>query len=161
MSLANVVATAWILLMMTLLLCDIVGRNIFGAPIAGVPEMVKFSIVGIVFLQVAHTHRKGEMIRSDGLLGVIAGAMPRVGAALDLLAIVAGAGVSFLLAWAVWPKALRAFHRGEMEGIAGHFQMPLWPFLTIVAAGSALLGLSFLLDLGKAAHRLRGKAPQS
>ncbi len=160
MSLANVVATAWILVMMTLLLCDIIGRDVFGAPIAGVPEMVKFSIVGIVFLQVAHTHRKGEMIRSDGLLGVISAAMPRFGALLDLLAIFAGAGVSLLLAWAVWPKALRAFHRGEMEGIAGHFQMPVWPFLTIVAVGSALLALSFLLDLPEAARRLRGKAVQ-
>lgn len=161
MSLANVVATAWILVMMVLLLGDILGRDLFGAPIAGVPEMVKFSIVGIVFLQVAHTHRKGEMIRSDGLLGVIAAARPRVGALLDLLAILAGAGVSFLLAWAVLPKALRAYDRGEMEGIAGHFQMPLWPFLTIVAVGSALLALSFLIDLPDAARRLRGKVIES
>ena len=48
MSLTNVVATTWILLLMVLIVADVVGRNAFLSPIAGVPEMVKYSIVGIV-----------------------------------------------------------------------------------------------------------------
>jgi len=146
MSAANVAATAWILLLMVLILSDVIGRNAFLHPIAGVPEMVKFSIVGIVFLQVAHTHRKGELIRSDGILGLLAKRRPRAGALLDCLGQLCGVAVSLMLAWAVYPKATRAFARGEMEGIAGHFQMPVWPFLAIVTGGSALLALSFAIS---------------
>lgn len=155
MSLANVAATAWILTLMLLILADVIGRNLLLAPVAGVPEMVKYSIVGIVFLQIAHTHRRGEMIRSDGLLGLAMARRPRLGAAMDLFAQLAGCAISLLLARAVWPKATRAFSRGEMEGVAGHFQMPVWPFLAIVSAGAALLAISFALSAWRAARRLR------
>lgn len=145
MAAANVAATVWILFLMGLLTADVLLRNLFGAPIAGVPEMVKFSIVGIVFLQIAHTHRLGEMIRSDGLLGIIMRRRPRIGLAMDVLAQLAGMVVATLLGRAVWPKAVRAFERGEMEGVTGHFEMPVWPFLAIVSCGAFLLALSFLL----------------
>ncbi|MDU9005632.1 TRAP transporter small permease subunit [Sedimentitalea todarodis] len=154
MSIANVAATVWILLLMVLILADVIGRNAFLSPIAGVPEMVKFSIVGIVFLQIAHTHRHGQMIRSDALLGMLMLRRPRIGALLDLVMQLAGAGVSLMIARAVWPKAVRAIDRGEMEGIAGHFQMPVWPFLVIVAGGAALLALSFLMSAISAARKV-------
>lgn len=155
MSLTNVVATTWILLLMVLIVADVVGRNAFLSPIAGVPEMVKYSIVGIVFLQVAHTHWKGQMIRSDGLLTLIAKSRPRVAAGFDLVAQLIGLGFTAALAWAVWPKVVRAFERGEMEGVSGHFTLPVWPFLAIIVAGSVLLSLSFLLSALIAARRLR------
>ncbi|WP_417681788.1 TRAP transporter small permease subunit [Roseibium sp.] len=155
MAAANVTATAWILVIMVLILGDVLGRNLFLHPIAGVPEMVKFSIVGIVFLQISHTHRRGEMIRSDGILGLVSERRPRLGAAMDLGAQLCGVAMSLALAWAVWPKATRAFRRDEMEGIAGHFQMPVWPFLVIVTFGSLLLALSFALEAARAAKRMQ------
>ncbi|MBR9762017.1 MAG: TRAP transporter small permease [Rhodobacteraceae bacterium] len=142
---ANVVATLWILGLMVLIVCDILGRETLGHPIAGVPEMVKFSIVGIVFLQISHTHRKGEMIRSDGILGMVRGRWPRAALALELLAQLCGAAFAGALAWAVWPKVVRAFERGEMEGVQGHFTLPVWPFLFLIVLGSVLLAASFLL----------------
>lgn len=157
MSAANVTATVWILLLMGLILADVIGRNAFLAPIAGVPEMVKYSIVGIVFLQIAHTHRHGQMVRSDAVLGLLMQRRPRIGALLDLVTQLAGVAVALMLARAVWPKAVRAFERGEMEGIAGHFQMPVWPFLAIVAGGAALLALSFLITAVQAARKVAGR----
>ncbi|WP_175483333.1 TRAP transporter small permease subunit [Salinihabitans flavidus] len=151
---ANVIATAWILVIMVMILVDVIGRNAFLTPLAGVPEMVKYSIVGIVFLQVAHSHRHGELIRSDGLLGALTRRAPRTGAALDMLAQLAGVAVALMIAWSVWPKVIRAYERGEMEGISGHFQMPVWPFLAIVTAGSVLLAVSFLISAIYAAQRI-------
>lgn len=155
MSLANVVATTWILLIMALVVADVIGRNAFLHPIAGVPEMVKYSIVGIVFLQVAHTHWKGQMIRSDGLVKIVMRTRPRLAACFDFAAQIIGAGFTFLLARAVWPHTVRAYERGEMEGVTGHFTMPVWPFLLIIAGGSALLGMSFLLSAAIALRRIR------
>ena len=157
MSLTNVVATTWILLLMVLIVADVVGRNAFLSPIAGVPEMVKYSIVGIVFLQVAHTHWKGQMIRSDGLLALMGERRPRLAAGFDLVAQLVGVGFTADLAWAVWPKVIRAFERGEMEGVSGHFTMPVWPFLAIIVIGSVLLSLSFLLSAAIAARRLAAR----
>lgn len=158
MSLSNVVATTWILLLMALIVADVVGRNAILHPIAGVPEMVKYSIVGIVFLQVAHTHWKGQMIRSDGLLAMVASVRPRLAAGLDLVAQIVGAAFTFVLAWAVWPRMVKAFERGEMEGVSGHFTLPVWPFFLIIVVGSALLGLSFLLASAEALRRIRNPA---
>ncbi|MCW1931752.1 hypothetical protein [Pararhodobacter zhoushanensis] len=55
----NAVGTVWIVALMLLIVSDIAMRNIANAPIAGVPEMVSFSIVGIVFLQLSHALRAG------------------------------------------------------------------------------------------------------
>lgn len=145
MGAANIVATLWILGLMILIVCDILGREAFGQPIAGVPEMVMFSIVGIVFLQIAHTHRNGEMIRSDGILTAVRNKWPRTGLAMDIVAQLCGALFTSTLAWAVWPKVVRAYERGELSGVQGHFTLPVWPFMSLIVLGSSLLALSFLL----------------
>lgn len=155
MRVSNVVATLWILGLMVLIVSDILGRELFGKPIAGVPEMVKYSIVGIVFLQISHTHRAGEMIRSDGILGMVRKRSPKAGAAMDLVAQLCGMAFAGVLAWTVWPKMTRAYARGEMEGISGHFTMPVWPFLGLIVLGSALLALSFALAAAHAAQQMR------
>jgi TRAP-type mannitol/chloroaromatic compound transport system permease small subunit len=158
-SVANVIATTWILLLMVLIVGDVIGRNAFLAPIAGVPEMVKYSIVGIVFLQIAHTHARGHMIRSDGLLELVAVKRPRVAAGADLVAQIAGLAFTLLLAWAVWPRMSKAFSRGEMEGVSGHFELPVWPFQALIVLGSGLLAMSFLVAAWAAWLRMR--APQA
>ena len=153
--LANVAATAWIILLMVLIVADVLGRNVLAAPIAGVPEMVKFSIVGIVFLQITHTHVSGQMIRSDGLLNALIRRRPRLGHALDALAQATGAALTAALAWTVWPRLIKAYDRGEFEGAVGHFVLPVWPFLAIIVGGSALLSLSYLIQCWQAAQRAR------
>jgi len=158
MRVANVVATLWILGLMVLIVSDILGRELFGTPIAGVPEMVKYSIVGIVFLQIAHTHHAGEMIRSDGILGAVRRRSPRAGAAMDIVAQACGAGFAALLAYTVWPKMIRAFERGEMEGVSGHFTMPVWPFLGLIVLGSALLAVSFAMAAAHGLQQMRKAA---
>lgn len=157
--LANVAATAWIILLMVLIVADVLGRNFLAAPIAGVPEMVKFSIVGIVFLQITHTHVCGQMIRSDGLLNALIRLRPRLGHSLDAFAQATGAALTAALAWTVWPRLLKAFERGEFEGAVGHFVLPVWPFLAIIVGGSALLSLSYLVQCWQAVERARTGAP--
>ncbi|PHP65112.1 hypothetical protein CSC94_20545 [Zhengella mangrovi] len=158
-ALANAAATAWIIFLMALIVADVVGRNVFLSPIAGVPEIVKFSIIGIVFLQIAHTHAAGQMIRSDGLLSMIIRKRPRLGHAMDAIAQATGCGLTLALAWTVWPRMIKAFERGEFEGAAGYFALPVWPFLAIIIGGSLLLSLSFAVEALRAARRAGGRLP--
>ena len=78
----NALGTLWILALMVLINSDVIGRNLFNAPILGVPEMTSLSIVGIVFLQLADTLRCGRFTRAEILLDSLKRRRP---AAADLL----------------------------------------------------------------------------
>ena len=152
---ANAISTAWILALMALVVADVFLRNAFLAPIPGVPEIVKYSIVGIVFLQIAHTHEIGAMIRSDGLLELLGRRNPMLAAILDATAQFSGMILTLALAYAGWPRIMRAIARGEMAGTQGHFLMPVWPFYAIMIAGSLMLSISFAFALYDSISRMR------
>ena len=52
----NALGTLWIFALVVLLNTDVLGRNFFGKPLLGVPEILSISIVGIVFLQLAQRY---------------------------------------------------------------------------------------------------------
>src|SRR5690606_14363659 len=81
----NAIGTVWIFFLMALISADVIGRGAFDAPILGVPEIVQFSIVGIVFLQLAHTLRHGALTRSDVILRGLLTRVPAIGHALQLV----------------------------------------------------------------------------
>ena len=51
----NVLGTLWIVAITLLITADVTGRAFFNSPIFGVPEIVKISVVGIVWLQMSYT----------------------------------------------------------------------------------------------------------
>ena len=65
MAVLNAVGTAWVAALTVLICSDILGRALFSSPIIGVPEIVKVSVVAIVWLQMAHTLKIGGHLRSD------------------------------------------------------------------------------------------------
>jgi len=64
----NALGTLWIVALMLLINSDVLGRNLLGAPVRGVTELVSLSIVGIVFLQLADTLHSGRFTRAEVLL---------------------------------------------------------------------------------------------
>jgi TRAP-type mannitol/chloroaromatic compound transport system permease small subunit len=136
----NVLGSSLILVLMVLVGVDVAGRNLFGAPVSGVPEMVTLSIVAIVFLQIPQALRAGRMTQSDGFLKLLAARRPRVADALatmfDLIAI----AVVWVIVKATWPIFTRAFERGEFIGALGDFTAPVWPVkLTLIIGGVMLI----------------------
>ena len=127
----NALGSAWIFLLMLLILADVVGRGAFSAPVRGVPEMVALSIVAIVFMQAAHTLKIGRMTRSDAVLDKLAGTRPRTRSALLAVNDVFGFAVMAILAWATGPRAFksweyqglrrrgRLFHRADLADLPG------------------------------------------
>ena len=67
-SILNAMATLWIFLIMFLTTADVLGRMFFNAPITGTPELIKVSLVGIVFMQLSHTFWMNRHIRSELIL---------------------------------------------------------------------------------------------
>lgn len=143
-TLASALGTIWIFAIMILIGCDVVGRQLFDAPVVGVTEIVSQSIVGIVFLQLADAQRRGRMIRSDVFLARILKSKPAVGFALLSFHNLAGAALMATLCWFSWPRLVDAWANDEYVGSLGNFTMAIWPFVAIVVVASGMSALYYL-----------------
>ena len=141
MAVLNAIGTAWVAAITVLICSDILGRLLFSAPIIGVPEIVKISVVAIVWLQMAHTLKIGGHLRSDVILGRLS---PRGRAVLDLLAYSLGAVVFGTLVFSGWHTMIAAWQIGEFEGEVP-MRVPTYPLRSIVLLGAALTAVQFVL----------------
>lgn len=137
----NAVGTVWVAAITLLICADILGRVLFSFPITGVPEIVKVSIVAIVWLQIPHTLKIGGHLRSDVVLRRLS---IRGRAIANLFAYALGALVFGLLVFSGWDTMIMAWEIGEFEGELP-VRVPTYPLRSIVLLGAALTCLQFLL----------------
>ncbi len=142
----NAIGTVWIVALMLLIVSDIAMRNILNAPISGVPEMVSFSIVGIVFLQLSHALRSGALTRSDILLDALADRWPRVRRVLLALFHLTGAVMLGIALWKFVPSLTAAwtYPQRNFMGSPGVFTLARWPLYALMVIGMAATILQFL-----------------
>jgi len=141
MAVLNALGTAWVAGLTVLICSDILGRALFSFPIIGVPEIVKVSVVAIVWLQMAHTLKIGGHLRSDVILGRLS---RRGRAIMNLIAYALGAVIFGLLVFSGWPTMILAWELGEFEGELP-VRVPTYPLRSIVLLGAGLTSLQFLL----------------
>jgi TRAP-type mannitol/chloroaromatic compound transport system permease small subunit len=143
----NALGTIWIIGLMVLINADIIGRGAFNAPIAGAPELVAFSIVGIVFLQLAHTLKSGSMTRSDVLLTVLERKAPRLRHLMLALFHLVGGLLMTLIAWKFWPSVAQAWSSPERHfmGNPGFFTIAQWPLFALMFAGIVAVAIQLLI----------------
>jgi TRAP-type C4-dicarboxylate transport system permease small subunit len=138
------IGTGWILVIMALICADVIGRGAFNAPILGVPELVQFSIVGIVFLQLPQTLRMGGLTRSDLLLSRVQRTYPRLGHAMELLFQLVGLALCVIIVATTWPLMIQAFKNSEFYGSTGVIQVPTGPLKCIIMIGAGMMALQLL-----------------
>ena len=149
---------------------DVVARGIFHAPIRGVTEIVIFSLVLIVFLQLPDVVNNDKLTRSDGLLSVLRVKKPAFADKLTRL-IDAVAGIFMaMIAWTIWPEFLDSFEtcqffrpidsggsdanlfsafsaalaRCDYFGTPGIFTAPWWPAKLVMFFGLSLSAIVFI-----------------
>lgn len=171
---ANAVGTLTVLVLVGVMNVDVVARNVFSAPFLGVIEVVIFSMVLIVFLQLPDVVRVNRLTRSDGLLVVLGTSHPRIAGILSR----AVDGVAFvfmgIIAFATFPEFIDTFSscyyitppefgpqptgnifadlgaataRCEYFGTPGVFTAPWWPARLAITASTALCSLLFLFKM--------------
>lgn len=140
---ANVAGSLLIFALVLLIGADVAGRNLFGAPVSGVPEIVSLSIVAIVFLQAPMALKAGRMTRSDGVLDMIRRRKPRVASGMETLFDLFGIGVLVAILYAHWPILVRSWERNDFVGAIGDFTAPTWPVKLMLLIGAGLLLLQF------------------
>jgi TRAP-type mannitol/chloroaromatic compound transport system permease small subunit len=152
----NAVGSAWVAAITVLVCADILGRLLFQYPLVGVPEIVKVSIVAIVWLQIPHTLKIDGHLRSDVVLRHLPG---RSRAVVDLFAYVLGALIFGLLVYSGWDTMITAWEMGEFEGELP-VRVPTYPLRSIVLLGAALTSLQFLLMAAEAVDRILSRGPR-
>ena len=158
--LLNALGTLWIIALMVLINTDVLGRNLFDAPVRGVTELVALSIVGIVFLQLADTLQTGRFTRADVLLEKIKRTRPAFAARLQALYHLVGAALMAAILWAAWSPLLEAIRIREYVGAIGDFTAPVWPVRLIMLIGLTTTLITFVLlawvDLRRASALQKG-----
>jgi tripartite ATP-independent transporter DctM subunit len=152
----NSVGTLWIFALMFLICADVAGRYLLNAPIKGAAEMVGYSIVTAVFLQMASTLRAGRFTRVELLIEPLQARRPGAGHAFSAVYHLVGAAMFALVTWGTWPKLRDAWAYDEITGTPGVFVFLIWPFLAAIVLGAAVTAAEFLLQfLGSAARAAR------
>ncbi len=143
--LLNALGTLWIIALMLLINTDVLGRNLFNAPVRGVTELVALSIVGIVFLQLADTLHSGRFTRADVLLARLKKTRPVFAARLQALYHLIGAGLMGIILWAAWQPLVDAIRIRQYVGAIGDFTAPVWPVRLIMLIGLCATLITFVL----------------
>ncbi|NOC94404.1 TRAP transporter small permease subunit [Ruegeria sp. HKCCD6604] len=150
---ANALGTLVVLALVVILNVDVVARGLFSAPLRGTYEMVQFSVVMIVFLQLPDVVRVDRLTRSDGFLNLIHHRRPGLTANLRRIINAASAIFMALIAYVTFPEFLHMWETQDYFGVPGLFTLPWWPVKLVIACGTALACVIFLLKVVTAQDR--------
>ncbi|HSD43504.1 MAG TPA: TRAP transporter large permease subunit [Burkholderiales bacterium] len=152
----NSVGTFWVFALMFLICADVAGRYLFSAPIKGAAEMVGYSIVTAVFLQMASALHAGRFTRVELIIEPLEAGRPAAAHAFNAVFNLLGAAVFAVVVWGTWPKLAYAWANGEITGTPGVFTFRIWPFLAVIVFGAAVTCGEFALRFVRAVQRAAG-----
>lgn len=135
---ANVFGSLFVLFLTATVIFDVIARGVFNAPFNGSVELVEFSVVFIVFLQLADVVRVGRLTRSDGLLRALGARRPRLTSAIRVVLDLIAAALMALIAVAIYPEVIEAWETNEYVGTPGVFTAPAWPIELAIFFGAVM-----------------------
>ncbi len=147
---ANAVGTLVVLALVIIVNYDAIARSLFNAPFLGAVEVVQFSMVLIVFLQLPDVIRVGRLTRSDGLLSLVGRRNPAAGKVLSRAIDLFSLTFMAIVAIAIWPEFVDMWESQDFFGIPGVFTAPWWPVKLVIFLSACLCALHFIL------HVIRG-----
>ena len=150
---ANAIGTLVVLGLVLIVNFDVVARGVFNAPFLGAVEVVQFSMVLIVFLQLPDVVRVNRLTRSDGFLVVIGHRHPKVAAGLRHVIDTISAVFMALIAVAIWPEFVEMFETRDYFGVPGVFTAPWWPIKLTIFLSASLCALIFALKVLRPADK--------
>ena len=150
---SNALGTLVVLALVVILNVDVIARGVFSSPIKGTYEMVQFSVVLIVFLQLADVVRVDRLTRSDGFLNLIGKRRPGIAANLRRIINAISAIFMGLIAYITFPEFLHMWDTQDYFGVPGLFTLPWWPVKLVISLGTTLACLIFILKVITAVDR--------
>lgn len=144
---ANALGTLVVLGLVAVVNYDAIARGGFDKPFMGAVEVVQFSMVLIVFLQLPDVVRVNRLTRSDGFLSLIGNRYPvvskRIGQLINAIACV----FMLLVSIAIWPEFLEMLETRDYFGVPGVFTAPWWPIKLVIFLSASLCCVLFALKV--------------
>ncbi len=144
---SNAIGTLVVLALVVVVNYDVVARGVFHKPFHGAVELVQFSMVLIVFLQLPDVVRVNRLTRSDGFLAIAGHRWPRLFIWIDRLINAIALVLMILIAVAIWPEFLEMWQTQDFFGVPGVFTAPWWPIKLVIFLSAVLCSLLFLAKL--------------
>jgi len=144
---ANAIGTLVVLGLVMVVNYDVVARGVFHKPFHGAVELVQFSMVLIVFLQLPDVVRVNRLTRSDGFLSIAGNRWPLVALALNKFINAVSCVFMLLIAIAIWPEFLDMLDTKDYFGVPGVFTAPWWPIKLVIFLSASLCCILFALKL--------------
>jgi len=136
----NSVGTGILMLMVVLMGVNVGLRYLFERPIPGTVELEEFMLAVLVFFGVAYTAVQKGHVRID----LVVSRFPQpVQAVVNSITSLFSLGLCFLIVWRSVVLAQTNWHYGATSVI---LHVPLFPFMFVIAFGSALLCLVLLAE---------------
>lgn len=146
---ANAAGTFVVILLIIVVNYDIIARGMFNKPFLGAVEVVQFSMVLIVFLQLPDVIRVGRLTRSDGFLGLLGRRNSTAGRTLSRFIDLVSALFMAIVAIAIWPEFVEMWESQDFFGVPGVFTAPWWPIKLVIFLSACLCVVHFLLHVVK------------
>jgi len=140
--------TLWIFALTFLICADVVARGWFDRPISGVAELVGYSIVGAIYLQLANTLQAGRFTRAEVLISALESKRPVAAAIFNASFSLLGIAVFAVIAVGSASKLVEAWPDLRF-GNEESFSILVWPLRLIVLGGALLAAVTYLLQLSR------------
>lgn len=144
---ANALGTLVVLGLVAVVNYDVVARGVFHKPFHGAVELVQFSMVLIVFLQLPDVVRVNRLTRSDGFLSILGNRWPGVASVLNRVINAVALVFMVLVAVAIWPEFVEMFETRDFFGVPGVFTAPWWPIKLVIFISAVLCSVLFALKV--------------
>ena len=144
---ANAAGTLVVLALVMVVNYDVVARGAFNNPFHGAVELVQFSMILIVFLQLPDVVRVNRLTRSDGFLVIIKNRFPTLHLWTDRFINFVACLFMVAVAVATWPEFLDMYETKDFFGVPGVFTAPWWPIKLVIFLSAGLCSVLFALKL--------------
>jgi TRAP-type C4-dicarboxylate transport system permease small subunit len=144
---ANAVGTIVVLGLVAVVNFDVVARGVFNAPFLGAVEVVQFSMVLIVFLQLPDVVRANRLTASDGFQLLIHKRAPRFVLWLRRFINTLAAVFMGIVSVAIFPQFIEMWDSNDFFGVPGVFTAPWWPIKLVIFLSAALCSILFALKI--------------
>ena len=141
----HIISAFWVLIIAFIIFADVMGRAIFDRPLLGTVEILKNSIVAVVFLQLPLAIYSDSMLQTTIFYDM---SCKRLRKFMRTLSSLLGFLFFLLLVYSSWEPFLEAFSIGEYEG-EGAFRVPTYPvrFLIVLTSAFAAFMYFYLIIL--------------
>ena len=136
-----IIAAGLVLMLLVLLIAvDVTLRRAFNSPLAFSYEIIEFGLVIVIWGSILYSTSRERHISIDVLVSRLPAKTRQL---LRLTSDVVGAVVLLLIGWR---SITYAMHFWEVQGVSATLDIPLYPFIFIVALGAILAGLILLVN---------------